>query len=60
MATLDEFLNADDLDNLLKVRHGLGERTNEETERISQIVSEWRNAQATRVCFIPNFKDFVP
>src|SRR5687768_13183400 len=54
MATLDEFLKAVDLDHLLKVRHGLGQVSSEESERISLIVSEWRDGQAiSNLLFYP-------
>lgn len=45
MATLDEFLQCTDLDDLLRAGHELSPLTTEDCERIKTIVSDWRDQQ---------------
>ncbi len=46
MASLDDFLKARDLDDLLSVRRQMGEWTPEERERITDLLHDWQDGQA--------------
>ena len=46
MVTLDDFLNAKDLSDLLKFRRQMGGLTAEEVKRVADILQAWQDGQA--------------
>jgi len=45
MSSLDNFLKAEDLDDLLKIRQMMGPLSSADTERILQVLREWQDGQ---------------
>lgn len=58
LTSLEAFLKAEDLDDLLRVRRGISSPTSEESSRIVAVIDEWTDRQAVaNLLFYP---DLIP